>query len=220
MLRSSFPSIGRVGRREFTGENPGSGRLQEEGCFVMAPACVNRFRSGLSKALARPASRCSPQRLRGVEVLESRELLATFTVTNLHNSGAGSLRQAIIESNKQPGADTIDFDVAGTIRIGRTLAPRDHQHRDHRRHLGPVVRRVAGRHRELPGFQGTPIRQRLRRIEPQVALAGEGRQRGRHAHRLERHGPGQLYRPAWPTARPSPATAGTACGSMPRRTAT
>ena len=37
--------------------------------------------------------------------------------------GAGSFRQAIIESNKQPGADTIDFDVAGTIRIGRTSLP-------------------------------------------------------------------------------------------------
>ena len=51
------------------------------------------------------------------------ELLATFTVTNLHSSGAGSLRQAIIASNAQPGADTIDFGVAGTIRIGRTSLP-------------------------------------------------------------------------------------------------
>ena len=61
--------------------------------------------------------------LRGLEVLESRELLSTFTVTNLHNSGAGSFRQAIIESNHQQGANTIDFDVAGTIRIGRTSLP-------------------------------------------------------------------------------------------------
>ena len=38
-------------------------------------------------------------------------------------SGAGSFRQAIIEANQQPGADTIDFDVAGTIRIGRTSLP-------------------------------------------------------------------------------------------------
>ena len=62
-------------------------------------------------------------RLCAFEVLEHRELLATFTVTNLHNSGAGSLRQAIIESNGQPGANTIDFDVAGTIRVGRTSLP-------------------------------------------------------------------------------------------------
>ncbi len=60
---------------------------------------------------------------RGVEVLESRELLATFLVTNLRNYGAGSLRQAIIESNKRPGADTIDFDVAGTILNCKTSLP-------------------------------------------------------------------------------------------------
>ncbi len=60
---------------------------------------------------------------RGVEVLESRELLATFLVTNLRNYGAGSLRQAIIESNKRPRADTIDFDVAGTILNCKTSLP-------------------------------------------------------------------------------------------------
>jgi len=58
-----------------------------------------------------------------LEVLETRELLATFTVMNLHNSEAGSLRQAIIEFNARPGADIIDFDVAGTIRVGRTSLP-------------------------------------------------------------------------------------------------
>jgi hypothetical protein len=66
---------------------------------------------------------CTRSRLRVVEVLESRELLATFTVTNLNNSGAGSLRQAIVESNGQPGGNTIDFDVAGTIRISQTSLP-------------------------------------------------------------------------------------------------
>jgi trimeric autotransporter adhesin len=60
---------------------------------------------------------------RGVEVLESRELLATFLVTNLRNYGAGSFRQAIIESNRRPGADTIDFDVAGTILNCKTSLP-------------------------------------------------------------------------------------------------
>lgn len=37
---------------------------------------------------------------------------ATFTVTNTNNSGAGSLRQAIIDANSSVGADTIDFDPA------------------------------------------------------------------------------------------------------------
>ena len=65
----------------------------------------------------------SRSRARGLEILESRELLATFTVTNFHNSGKGSLRQAIIAANTQPGPDIIDFDVAGTIKIGRTSLP-------------------------------------------------------------------------------------------------
>ena len=122
---------------------------------MMSFNCVKRFKSGVSKKLARSKRRSSlHSRPRGVEVLESRELLATFTVTNLQNSGAGSLRQAIIESNERPGADTIDFGVAGTIRIWQDVAPRDHRHRDHRRLHGPVVRGIARRDRELPGYQG------------------------------------------------------------------
>ncbi len=86
--------------------------------------CVNRFKSVLSKKLVRSKSRSSVRSTpRGVEVLESRELLATFLVTNLRNYGAGSFRQAIIESNQRPGADTIDFDVAGTILNCETSLP-------------------------------------------------------------------------------------------------
>jgi len=35
----------------------------------------------------------------------------TYTVTNTNDSGAGSLRQAILDANANPGADTIDFDI-------------------------------------------------------------------------------------------------------------
>ena len=38
----------------------------------------------------------------------------TFTVTNTNNSGAGSLRQAIIDANANAGADVIDFNIAGS----------------------------------------------------------------------------------------------------------
>jgi hypothetical protein len=41
-------------------------------------------------------------------------LLATYTVTNTNDSGAGSLRQAIIDANTNAGADTIVFQIAGT----------------------------------------------------------------------------------------------------------
>ncbi len=39
---------------------------------------------------------------------------ATFTVTNTNDSGAGSLRQAILDANAAAGADTIAFDIPGT----------------------------------------------------------------------------------------------------------
>ena len=37
----------------------------------------------------------------------------TFTVTNTNDSGAGSLRQAIIDANANAGADVIDFNITG-----------------------------------------------------------------------------------------------------------
>lgn len=40
---------------------------------------------------------------------------ATFSVTNLNDSGAGSLRQAVLDANATGGADTIQIGVTGTI---------------------------------------------------------------------------------------------------------
>jgi predicted outer membrane repeat protein len=42
---------------------------------------------------------------------------ATFVVSNLSDSGAGSLRQAILDANAAPGADVIDISVAGTVSL-------------------------------------------------------------------------------------------------------
>ena len=42
------------------------------------------------------------------------EPAATFVVTNTNNSGAGSLRQAILDANANPGADRIVFDIPGS----------------------------------------------------------------------------------------------------------
>jgi hypothetical protein len=42
---------------------------------------------------------------------------ATFTVTNLLNSGAGSFRTALTSANASPGLDNIVFSVSGTINI-------------------------------------------------------------------------------------------------------
>jgi hypothetical protein len=49
----------------------------------------------------------------------------TFTVTNVNDSGAGSLRQAILDANGSAGADTIEFAIAGggvhTIALASSL---------------------------------------------------------------------------------------------------
>ena len=48
---------------------------------------------------------------------------ATFTVTNLNDAGAGSLRQAIIDANGAAGADVITFQagLTGTITLATQL---------------------------------------------------------------------------------------------------
>src|SRR3954467_14828133 len=46
---------------------------------------------------------------------------ATFVVTNTADSGAGSLRQAIISANATPGANLIQFNLPGSG--VRTIAP-------------------------------------------------------------------------------------------------
>jgi hypothetical protein len=62
-----------------------------------------------------------PTRRSGVrprlESLEDRTVPSTFTVLNLADGGEGSLRQAVLAANTQPGADTILFadGLSGTI---------------------------------------------------------------------------------------------------------
>ena len=46
---------------------------------------------------------------------------ATFTVTNTNDSGAGSLRQAILDANANPGLDTVSFSIVGTIALVTSL---------------------------------------------------------------------------------------------------
>ena len=86
-----------------------------------------------------------------VEHLEDRCVPSTFDVLNLNDSGAGSLRQAILSANAHAGADIIDFNVAGTIRLTSGALPAITGDRGHRRHQRPGVRGNArGRNRLQP----------------------------------------------------------------------
>jgi hypothetical protein len=62
----------------------------------------------------RPTARTRPRPLPfrpRLELLEDRRLPSVFLVTNNNNGGAGSLRQAILNANVNPGYDTIEFDI-------------------------------------------------------------------------------------------------------------
>ncbi|MCO6459295.1 MAG: hypothetical protein J5I93_28635 [Pirellulaceae bacterium] len=65
--------------------------------------------SSLQATSPRKARRSATRRRLRLEPLEDRRLLATFTVMNTADSGAGSLRQAVLDANGAGGADTIDF---------------------------------------------------------------------------------------------------------------
>ena len=80
--------------------------------------------------------------------MEDRTLLSTFLVSNTGDSGPGSLRQAILDSNAAIGAtNTIDFAIpgSGVQTIAPALLPaRDHQPGPDRRY-------------SQPGYAGTPL---------------------------------------------------------------
>ena len=80
------------------------------------------------------------------ETLEERRLLATYVVSNTADSGTGSLRQAILDSNASPVRDTIAFSISS---ISKTIEPRSG--------LPPITDPVTIDATTQPGYAGTPI---------------------------------------------------------------
>src|SRR5262249_18160277 len=82
---------------------------------------------------------------------------ATFTVTNTNDSGTGSLRQAILDANANPGLDTITFAIGSGPRTIAPLSP-----------LPTITDRVVIDGTTQPGYAGAPL------IELSGANAGSG----------------------------------------------
>ncbi|MBL8821820.1 MAG: PKD domain-containing protein [Planctomycetia bacterium] len=95
--------------------------------------------------------------LLNLEWLEDRLAPAVYTVTNSNDSGAGSLRQAIMEANLNSGADTIIFAMGSG---SQTISPSSA--------LPAITGPVTIDGTTQPGYSGTPI------IELNGSNAGAG----------------------------------------------
>jgi hypothetical protein len=71
--------------------------------------------------------------LTGLPVATQSVRAATYTVTNTNDSGAGSLRQAIIDTNNNPGPDTIAFNIPKSDQTQQPSAHPDRRQHDRRR---------------------------------------------------------------------------------------
>ncbi len=81
-----------------------------------------------------------------VEELEGRDAPAVYTVANIDDTGAGSLRQAILDANSNPGPDTIEFAIGTGV---QTIAPLSA--------LPTITAAVTIDGTTQPGYAGTPI---------------------------------------------------------------
>src|SRR5262245_36221965 len=79
--------------------------------------------------------------------LERRMMPVSFLVNTTADSGAGSLRQAILDSNATPGSNTIEFNIPGSgVQTISLLSP-----------LSNVTVPVAIDGATQPGYTGTPL---------------------------------------------------------------
>jgi titin len=81
-----------------------------------------------------------------LEGLEDRLLPTTYPVTNVNDSGSGSLRQAILDSNANPGFNTITFAIGSGVQVLQPLTV-----------LPTITNPVLLDGSTQPGFTGTPL---------------------------------------------------------------
>src|SRR5262245_8478009 len=84
---------------------------------------------------------------------------STFMVTNAQDSGPGSLRQAILDANANPGADVINFSI-GTFRQTIVVASL----------LPDITDPVTIDATTQPGFAGEPLIE----VQPDRTIVGDG----------------------------------------------
>jgi hypothetical protein len=92
----------------------------------------------------RPQQGKPAKRTLSIQLLEERRVLSTLSVVNLNDSGAGSLRQAIVSANAAAGADTINFNVAGTIQLTSGALP-------------AITGKVTIDGSSAPGYEAAPV---------------------------------------------------------------
>jgi uncharacterized repeat protein (TIGR01451 family) len=92
-------------------------------------------------------------------VFVTTAVAATYTVTNTNDSGAGSLRQAILDANANAGADSVVFNIPGSG--VRTIKPTSA--------LPSITGPVTVDGTTQPGFSGAPV------IELDGSMAGATR---------------------------------------------
>jgi titin len=82
-----------------------------------------------------------------IDTLEERRLMATFPVTNISDGAPGSLRQALLNANANPGADVISFAIpAPGVQVIQPLSP-----------LPVLTEAVFIDGASQPGYAGSPL---------------------------------------------------------------
>lgn len=80
------------------------------------------------------------------ETLETRQVLASFIVANTNDSGVGSMRDALVRSNQNPGVDTIAFAIPDAVKRIEIVSP-----------LPNIVDTVFIDATTQPGYLGIPL---------------------------------------------------------------